>query len=637
MRTDNPVVGGRNQIGAIVVGVVLILITGLALWLTNVDVGASSQTTRTLLNSLAIAQSSALAIVVSVTLLNVQLVADRFSTELVKSSLRSSMFELVLFAFIYSIAFDLFLVYNIVYYSTKIFTSAVLVASAWALINTYFLYQFIFNSVGVLTPSNLITTITRHDPEEIADRTTAVRDTSDETTSFNNNNQGEPLYQLYVIITSSVGTINYNVVQKGLHEFRSLLEEAIENLDQADGRKLCREAFRYYPIIVEQCIKNGDIKQSEQAVRGIISLLETLENQTEDWHGSHFAGIRALFKIRNGTSGEVLIDNETIPSRLEHCPESYWTDERMEYVLDQALGDIDQLEGREFSLELISRSHASVISSEQDTEDNQVSDIVSNWEQEMEGVLTSIVHTHRANEPKASRQFLNLWPQLYQRTMNDRGSHREWLVTVIFELSVLHAAHHDGEYEAGKDALLNTLRAAQPENTRERIKTLTKLVKRQTLRRREVPILEITDGESNTETAYEYGNLAESMVSEAIDTYRQENWDTDKAIKFVRTQPRVVGDHIAGHRFVDAPEDAEYTLITDPETTDGQIIKIVIAEEINSNLIETLSLDGVSRYVCIGPLLTGDFDAPDIETIKLSLVELRPADQTSIYDYYDWT
>lgn len=318
---------------------------------------------RTLLNSLAIAQSSAVAIVASVTLLNVQLVADRYSTELVRSALPSSPFKTVLFAFIAAIAFGLILVYNIVNHSAVWFTAAVVAAAVWALINAYVLYRFIFNSVGVLTPSSLITTITGYEPAELADQTTPVRDPPVETAPSDNNDQEQPLYQLYIIISSSVGKIDYHVVPKGLYELRSLLEEVIEDLEQPAGAKLCQNAFQYYPRIVEQCLRNAEIEQAELAVRDLTSLLETLETKTNGWHSAHFAGIQALFRIRDETTDETLIDDETIPARLEHCPGPYWTDDRLEYVLTRAEAEMGPKGSQEFWQELSSRTHASVIDS----------------------------------------------------------------------------------------------------------------------------------------------------------------------------------------------------------------------------------------------------------------------------------
>ena len=636
--TDDLVSGVQNKIDYIIGLLLYAILTGLVFWDTSLDIVASSETTRALLTSLAVAQASAVAIVASITLLNVQLVADRYSTELVRSSLRSSPFKKVLFLFIASIAFDLVLVYNIEHHSAWWYTAGVVAAAAWALTNAYALYQFVFSSVGVLTPSSLINTITKNEPAEIADRTSSIKDTDTRTAPSDINSEEEPLYQLYVIITSSVGTVDYYVVQKGLSELHTLLREAIEELDQQAGTKICQKAFLfYYPRIINKCLEKSEIDQAENAVRDLTDLLERLETEADDWHTAHFAGIQGLFKIRDLTTDAHLLNDDTIPTRIEYCPGSYWTSDRLEFILAHAGAEIDQEGSQAFYQELISKTHASVIDSDQAADVDTATDPVTLWEQEMEEILMNAVRRYRVAEPQESRQFLMLWPQLYQRDLTNRSSHRRWLVTVIFELAVFHAAHHEGEYEAGKNTLLNTLHGAQPEHTYDRIETLQGLTERQTRQRRRVATIYINDTKGRAETAYQYEKLARNMVSEAIDGYRQQNWNTDKAIEYIRSEPSVVSNRIGDYRFIDPSAGTEYSLITDPETSDGHIIKLVISDEINSELIDSLSLDGASRYFCIGPLVTGDFTASDIETIERSLPELRPPAQTSIYDYYEWS
>ncbi|WP_176451371.1 DUF2254 family protein [Halorubrum sp. Ea8] len=637
MTTSDHNINISDHTNWIVTGAIIAIITSLVFHQTRLEIGTSLETTRTLLNSLAISQSSAVAIVASVTLLNVQLVADRYSTELVRSSLRSSSFKKILSTFIASIAFDLILVYNIEHYSTGWFTIAVVSVSAWAAINAFVLYQFIFNSVGVLTPSSLITTITRYEPVELANRTSPVSDISNELDPKESGGQEKPLYQLYVIISSSIGTVDYNVVKKGLRELHTLLEQAITGLEQSKGEKVCQNAFQlYYPRIISQCIENDEIDQAEKAVEDLTDLLKTLETDTEDWYDAHFTGIQALFRIRDENKNNTLIDDETILSRLKHFTGSYWTASRLEYVLSHAETELVQEGRQDFFENLISSTHAGVINSKQTKDDKMATDPVELWEQETGKVLTNVVRTFRAADPQESRQFLELWPQLYGRSMSDLGSHREWLVTIIFELTIFHVAHHTDEYTEGKNTILDTLRAAQPEITRQKIETLQKVSEQQVQRRNGVAILSITNNKGQIETAYQHRSLAENMVSEAIDMYRQGSWNTDKAVEFIRNQPSVIGDQVDCCRFMSSPANAEYTLISDPETADGQIIKLVISEEINSDLVESLSFDGVSRYICIGPVVTGDFTAPQLEIIRRSLPELRPLAQTSLYDYYNW-
>ncbi|MXR19239.1 DUF2254 family protein [Halobacterium bonnevillei] len=619
--------------------VVVSLLTYLIFWLPSLDIGASSQTTRALLNSLAIAQSSALAIVASVTLLNVQLVADRYSTEVVKSALRSSPFKPVLSVFIASIAFDLILVYNIIHHSAAWFTLAVVVAASWAAFNAIVLYRFVFNSVGVLTPSSLITAITNYDPSEFAERTNPIENSPDEGKQSTNTSQEEPLYHLYVIISSSVGRIDIHIVQKGLRELHSVLKETIEDLEESDGEQLCQNAFRYYyPRVVEQCLENGKIKQAERALRDLEDLLEMLETEVDGWNAAHFAGIQGLFTIRDKTSDEAFLEYETIPTRLEQCTVSYWNPTRLQYILNRVKVEVDQTGNQQLYQNLILQTHTDIIERGQKVRSDSKSDLVDLWETKMEDILSTAVRNHQNSDSTTSRHFLEIWPQMYQRNMTHLSSHREWLITVIFELAVFHGAHHEGEYDTARDALVNTLRGAQPEHTQERIETLRGLDKRPPRKRSELSIIDdVADEEEQAETAFRHNKLAKNLVSEAVEVYRKQVWNTDKAIEYIRTQPGIVDDCIDGHRFIDSAADAEYSLISDPATSDGQVIKLVVADEINSDLVNSLPRDGVARFVCVGPLVTGSFGAPDLDTVERSLPELRPPEQASIYDYYDWT
>ena len=637
MTRDNILGGIDNRLGFVAACGGLYLILGFVFSTTSLEIVASEQTTRLLLNSLAIAQSSALAIVASVTLLNVQLVADKYSTELVKSSLRSSSFKYVLFSFVGSIAFALILLYNIEHHGAAWFTTFVVIAATWTFANSYALYYFIFNSIGVLTPGNLITTITNHEPVELAQRTTPVGDEGDRKPQINNENQEEPLYQLYVIILSSVGSINYYVVQHGLTNFRTLLGESINELDQSDGEKLCQKAFLYYyPRIVEHCSENNETEQAKKAVNDLIALLEMIESQTDGWHEAHFSGLKGLFMIRDVIVSEPLIDDKKIIERLESQSSGYWTKERLEHVFSYAEDEVERDGEWNLLEEIILQTHSSVISCEQDEFEDVAEEPLNTWETQMEGFMISAVSKYRETDPQSSERLLGIWPQLYNRTLTQLGEHRKWLVTITFELAVLHAAFHKGGYESGKNALVNTLRGAQPQHTRGRIESLQRLTKRYNQKRRSVAILKLSNSEGHPETAYQYANLVENMVSEAINEYRKENWDTYKAIEFIRDNPMVIDENIDDIQFMEASANMEYDLISNPEFSDGYIIKLVIAEEIDSKLIDTLTIEGVSRYLCIGPSVTGDFNSLDIETKERSLPELRPPSQKSIYEYYNW-
>lgn len=624
----------RDKTGLLLGGAALTIFLALIFSQTRLEITSSSQTTQSLLTTLAITQATAVSIVASVTLLNVQLVADRYSTQLVRSSLQSSIFKIVLFSFVGSIAIDLILLYNIEHHPAAWFVSVVIFSAVLAIINAWLLYKFIFDSVGVLTPNALISTITSYETEEIAEKTSHIN-TSAENSSVENSEE-EPLHQLYVIVSSSIGEIDYFIVEKGLNELYSILRSSIKELRAEDRKSMTNRAFSYYyPKIVEKCMINSEFEQAEKAVSDFTDLLEEIESEADYWHTEHFAGIEGIFKIWDADKNNRIIDSSIIISSIEYCPKYYWEPDRINSVFSHAKDKFSRNRNLNYLNNIILKTHESIISPGKKLDNKNEKEVIECWQQEAEKSLADLLRESQSTESEWSKQILVIFTRLYHRKMTELGFHRKWLVTIIFEVAVLHSKLHN-DTESGKLALLNTLRGAQSKKAREHIEELKNLSKRYSGSASEIALLNIAYQEENPHTAYQYSSLSEVLVSEAIDSYRKENWRTQKAIEYIQNYPSVASELLKDYELIKPPNSTSYDLITDPKSSNGKIIKIVVAEKIDSELIDSLSADGVSQYLCVGPVVTGDFDKPNIITCKTSLPELRPPAQSSIYDYYNW-
>lgn len=200
--------------------------------------------------------------------------------------------------------------------------SVVIFSAVLAIINAWLLYKFIFDSVGVLTPNALISTTTSYETEEIAEKTSQINTSAEK--SLVENNEEEPLHQLYVIVSSSIGEIDYFIVEKGLNELYSILSSSIKELRAEDRKSMTNRAFSYYyPKIVEKCMINSEFEQAEKAVSDFTDLLEEIESEADYWHTEHFAGIKGIFKICDADKNNRIIDSSTIISSIEYCPKYY--------------------------------------------------------------------------------------------------------------------------------------------------------------------------------------------------------------------------------------------------------------------------------------------------------------------------
>lgn len=107
------------------------------------------------LTTLAVAQASVLAIVFSVTILGIQLVAQRYSPRIISLFTESAIFRFTFALFIASIAADLILIYNNPQQPPWWFTGLVYGSAGLAIVSVSSLYTFIKNSIDRITPRGI--------------------------------------------------------------------------------------------------------------------------------------------------------------------------------------------------------------------------------------------------------------------------------------------------------------------------------------------------------------------------------------------------------------------------------------------------------------------------------------------------
>lgn len=183
----------------------------------------SPDNTRLFLSALAGSQASVLAIVFSVTLLGIQLATTRYATRMIPLFVKSPIFRFTLAVFLFSIAVDFVVLYNLPGTTSAVSVAAVYFASGTAVVSAITLTVYIPRILYRSTPDGLI------DAFEDSLHFDAYRRMTED---FANTRAraDHPLQPLHALTMSALSRREWATAERGLDGFTNIAIAVIPNL-----------------------------------------------------------------------------------------------------------------------------------------------------------------------------------------------------------------------------------------------------------------------------------------------------------------------------------------------------------------------------------------------------------------------
>lgn len=179
--------------------------------------------TRFLLSALASAQAGILAIVFSVAILGIQLVATRYAPRAISLFTEAPIFLYTFGAFIISIGIDLILLYTVPTPITRQFIALLYFAAGLAVISALSLYEFIRWAPEQSTPEGIINAIRRNlPPEEYRRKTEAYL--------VDDSRPPHPIHPLYSVATSALSNGEPATAETAVSTIQSITANALTEL-----------------------------------------------------------------------------------------------------------------------------------------------------------------------------------------------------------------------------------------------------------------------------------------------------------------------------------------------------------------------------------------------------------------------
>lgn len=228
------------------------------------------------LTALVTAQASIVAIVFSVSILGVQLVATRYSTRLVTLITSSIAFQRTLLVLGVSIGIDLLLLLQLPVLSPRITIAGLAIVSGLALATGITLVQYVETTLERSTPEGLLTAY--------AGRITPQTYREDVIASLENGGDLHPMHELHSVIMSGLSNGEWATAENGLLEFRKVSMRIIAGLAEEGNLHRSDPASTYYfrvpieeylPRVTAQALDDGETDIAQQAVRSMETIAET--------------------------------------------------------------------------------------------------------------------------------------------------------------------------------------------------------------------------------------------------------------------------------------------------------------------------------------------------------------------------
>ena len=202
--------------------------------------------TRLFLSGLAGAQAGVLAIVFSVAVIGIQLIATRYSPRMISLFTDSPIFVYTFCLFVLSVAVDLGLLYNVPQNSTRIFSAGIGTASGLAITAAIGLFVFVRTAIRQSTPEGAIDAfVSGMTSSKYLER---VRESVDSESEV-----AHPMHPLYNLAMNALSGGERVTAEKAVQEYGNLVRSIISELEDQDTfedeenqvrRKLFKPVFK---------------------------------------------------------------------------------------------------------------------------------------------------------------------------------------------------------------------------------------------------------------------------------------------------------------------------------------------------------------------------------------------------------
>lgn len=207
----------------------------------------SPENTRLFLSALAGAQAGVLAIVFSVTVIGVQLIANRYSPRMISLFTEFPIFIYTFGLFVVSIAVDLGLLYTVPVDYSRLHSAGVGVASGLGLTAAYALFIFVRTAITQSTPEGAVDAfVSSMTTQKYLER---VRESVD-----NDSETAHPMHPLYSLIMNALSNGERVTAERALHEYGELVQGILADLEEREvfseeERQVVKELFE--PVFEE--------------------------------------------------------------------------------------------------------------------------------------------------------------------------------------------------------------------------------------------------------------------------------------------------------------------------------------------------------------------------------------------------
>lgn len=225
--------------------------------------------------ALVTAQASIVAIVFSVSILGVQLVANRYSSRMVTFITSSVTFQRTLLFLGISIGVDLLLLLQLPVLSQRTTMAGLAVVSGLAVASGFTLVQYVETTLKRSTPEGLLTAYAANiTPQTFRKEVSSSRE---------NGGDLHPMHELQSVIMSGLSNGEWATAENGLLEFRKVSIRMIESLSAEGHLHRTDDVSRYYfkdpieeylPRITTQALDDGEADIAQQAVKSMGDIAE---------------------------------------------------------------------------------------------------------------------------------------------------------------------------------------------------------------------------------------------------------------------------------------------------------------------------------------------------------------------------
>jgi hypothetical protein len=212
-----------------------------------IEFSTTPENTRLFLSTLAGAQAGVLAIVFSVTVIGIQLIATRYSPRMISLFTDSPIFIYTFALFIFSIAVDLALLFSVPASPLRIHTAGVVAASGLGVTAAAALFVFVRTAIQQSTPDGAIDAF-------ISGMTTEKYLSQVKQAIENDSETAHPMHPLYNLTMNALSGNERVTAEKALQEYGDLVQEVLTDFEDQDvfsteDRKVITSSFK--PVFKE--------------------------------------------------------------------------------------------------------------------------------------------------------------------------------------------------------------------------------------------------------------------------------------------------------------------------------------------------------------------------------------------------